>query len=787
MAKQKSIKTVTLTVLTILVFVGALWADSTPKKPARDPLLGMIPSESLFCVRVNNLKGTLGSMEGFAEGLVPLPFKLTGFLEGQEWKDVNTDGDFALFGMVLQSDSANANPLADLFVGALLPVSDYNKVIRGNPDISKPDENGISKAGDHGPLITRVGRYALVCQRRDYDKLVKVKSMAGPRKRGLRSVLDAPEIRRAANEPIWAYANIQLVGKTFGPLVMGKLEEVKKMFEQMDKTQRGPMENPGVIMDMYAEVLKVLADEVQYVSVALSPTADVLNVTKTVAARDGTELADAFVATGRKGWPNKLLGYLEDGAIMNFACRINAPFLENTYLRSLDLISWLGGGMSEEDITKLKAMMVDELAAMGENLAFSFLAEDKKPPFAFKYVVQISDEKKFNKALNEQIEMMNSGAFTDIYKNLGMKINMEIKRGAAKYGDVSIDSAKLKFQSTEPDSQQGKMIEAMYGDGFDYRWALVAGHAVYAVGGDVDTQIRALIDQVKAGGPKKLGTEMKSALALLEGRGRTDFVGTFNYVRMLKMAAAMTQSLAMPGAGMPRIDITSKSNVAFAGNVRNGKLTARAALPKEHLKELVAVFGMIQQKMAEQRKQAQSKADKTGFVPLFNGRDLSGWEPSGGAKWVVKDGLLIGTQGENNAPGDLFTKAAYKDFELTCTYRVEWPCNTGIWFRYQSPRKAYQADILEYKNPVCYSGSLYCPGKMFIAMNEDKSLVDREGWNTMKVRAEGDHIQIWINDHKVADVHDDSTDSGKIGFQVHPGAQFGPMKIVVRELLLKAL
>jgi len=178
---------------------------------------------------------------------------------------------------------------------------------------------------------------------------------------------------------------------------------------------------------------------------------------------------------------------------------------------------------------------------------------------------------------------------------------------------------------------------------------------------------------------------------------------------------------------------------------------------------------------------------QTGFVKLFNGRDLTGWETSGGARWVVEDGLLVGTQGENNAPGDLFTTDTYRDFLVTVTYRVEWPCNSGLWFRYQSPRKAYQADILEYKNPVCYSGTLYCPGKMFLAMNEDKTLVDREGWNTIKVRAEGDHIQTWINGHKVADVHDDTTDSGRIGFQVHPGEQFGPMKIVVRELLLKPL
>lgn len=178
---------------------------------------------------------------------------------------------------------------------------------------------------------------------------------------------------------------------------------------------------------------------------------------------------------------------------------------------------------------------------------------------------------------------------------------------------------------------------------------------------------------------------------------------------------------------------------------------------------------------------------KAGFLRIFNGKDLTGWEQSGGAKWVVEDGAIVGTQGDNYAHGDLFTTDTYKDFLLTATYKVEWPCNTGVWFRYQSASKAYQADILEYKNPECYSGSLYCPGKMFIAMNTDKTLVDRDGWNTMKIRAEGDHIQIWLNGRQVADVQDDTSDSGKIGFQVHPGEEFGPMKIIVREMLLKPL
>ncbi len=175
------------------------------------------------------------------------------------------------------------------------------------------------------------------------------------------------------------------------------------------------------------------------------------------------------------------------------------------------------------------------------------------------------------------------------------------------------------------------------------------------------------------------------------------------------------------------------------------------------------------------------------YTKLFNGKDLTGWETSGEALWGVEDGLLVGTQGRNNAPGDLFTAADYRDFEAIVVYRVHWPCNSGVWFRYQSPQKAYQADILEYKNPEAYSGTLYCPGKLFLAINADKTLENHEDWNTMKIRAERDHLQIWLNDRQVADVYDTTTDSGKIGFQVHPGDEFAQMKIVVREVLLKEL
>jgi len=174
---------------------------------------------------------------------------------------------------------------------------------------------------------------------------------------------------------------------------------------------------------------------------------------------------------------------------------------------------------------------------------------------------------------------------------------------------------------------------------------------------------------------------------------------------------------------------------------------------------------------------------------LFNGKDLTGWQPEGNAKWTVREGLLVGQQGPGNTPGDLLTADSYSDFELTVTYRIVWPANSGIWYRYQSGEKTYQADILEYQNPFALSGSLYQPGPggPFAAVNTDASIIDRDGWNTMVIRAVGNRQVIILNGKKVVDVRADVSDSGRIGFQVHPGDEFAKMQIIVREMLLRDL
>jgi hypothetical protein len=186
---------------------------------------------------------------------------------------------------------------------------------------------------------------------------------------------------------------------------------------------------------------------------------------------------------------------------------------------------------------------------------------------------------------------------------------------------------------------------------------------------------------------------------------------------------------------------------------------------------------------------AQEEAEEKGanWEELFNGEDLTGWKAEGAAKWAVEDGVLVGRQGENGAPGDLFTEKEFGDFVAVVEYKVQWPANTGIWFRYQSPEKSYQADILEYANPVAYSGTIYCPGKMFLSINKDKALEKKDDWNTMKIKAVGDHLQVWLNGEKVGDVKEDSFATGRLGFQVHAGDEFTGMSIQVRTVKVKMI
>ena len=197
-----------------------------------------------------------------------------------------------------------------------------------------------------------------------------------------------------------------------------------------------------------------------------------------------------------------------------------------------------------------------------------------------------------------------------------------------------------------------------------------------------------------------------------------------------------------------------------------------------YLLAVAAMAALVAGGLTQGASDEQTKAE---WKSIFNGKDLEGWKAQGNAIFKVEDGCLLGTQTDGRG-GDLFTADEWDNFELRFTYKVVWPANSGVWFR-----TGYQYDILKWTNPVAYSGTLYCSGKMFLTRNADESIENRDGWNEAQMYANGDHLILWLNGRKVGECHDKSYAKGKVGIQVHGGDGFKNMKIIIKKIEIRPL
>jgi len=605
MLKSRRLRDVaTLGSLVLFIFAGTLFAQS----PADSELLKMIPAKTLFCVRVNNFDYTLNQIDQFLAGASPMPMgvsmlarmQLANLLGSPQLTGLNTNGSFAVFGATMPGETMQNNAIPDIFVGILAPVTDYKQFIEGNTNCTEGDEKGISKITMNGTpvmLAAKAGNYSLMSWANDYDKLVTMtKAISATGSAGLSGILDAAETKQAQTEPIWAYGNMQQVSGTFGPMISAKLEEITTTMKSVEANRQGASSaSIQNIMNMYASILETLMKETKSVSIAINPKPDVLNITKTISAIPGTDMAKMFTADGTSQRENTLLTYLEDGAIANFGATINTAFWKKLNVRSIDLFAMMGGdSISAEDITEFKTLATNVTDCLDGPLAYSFSNNVKnKPPFTVKYVVAVKDEKKFTQLIEKATDIMKTSGLMDFYKSLGIETNFSMKNGVDNYKGISISSAKLTMKSTDANSPQAQMITSMYGDGFDYRWGMVDRLFACAVSGDVNSTIRELIDQVKADSPKQIGTEMKTALSLLPEANRADFVITFNVLRLFNFA---TSIVPMP---IPPMDVETKSNIVIAGRASDSRMVVNMAIPKQHLIEIVSAFMMMQQKMAQ--------------------------------------------------------------------------------------------------------------------------------------------------------------------------------------------
>jgi hypothetical protein len=208
----------------------------------------------------------------------------------------------------------------------------------------------------------------------------------------------------------------------------------------------------------------------------------------------------------------------------------------------------------------------------------------------------------------------------------------------------------------------------------------------------------------------------------------------------------------------------------------------------------------------------ESFAAEDGFKPLFNGKDLSGWDGNP-ELWSVRDGCIVGaTTGPEQLPYNQFLiwrGGTVKNFELRAKIREEGN-NSGIQYRSKELKDVgpwsvggYQCDIhpAPPNNAMLYEER----GRGIVSQNGQSVIVDEQGqkwitatrepvkvdlgqWNEFTVIAQGNRLVHKINGQVTMELVDHEAAKraldGVLAFQIHRGPA---MKVAIKDVMLKEL
>ena len=162
--------------------------------------------------------------------------------------------------------------------------------------------------------------------------------------------------------------------------------------------------------------------------------------------------------------------------------------------------------------------------------------------------------------------------------------------------------------------------------------------------------------------------------------------------------------------------------------------------------------------------------------PIFNGKDLSGWQvPDGNneAGWYkALDGVLKIQSGPQKKGSILWSKKKYRNFVMEFDFRFgEGIVDSGVHVRTQDQIQIGISGSLK-RDMTC---SPYIPGKGYpVEAKNIKKLLKAKDWNTMLIQAIGKEYTVWLQGEKVMTYKSDSAiDEGPIGIQLHGGRVMG--------------
>lgn len=176
-------------------------------------------------------------------------------------------------------------------------------------------------------------------------------------------------------------------------------------------------------------------------------------------------------------------------------------------------------------------------------------------------------------------------------------------------------------------------------------------------------------------------------------------------------------------------------------------------------------------------------------IKLFNGKNLNGWKVYGTEKWYVDNGELICESGPDKKYGYLLTDKFYKNFDLSLQFKQEANGNSGVFFRSTVDGTKVKGWQVEVAPPNHDTGGIYeSYGRNWLVQipDEKENILKPEEWNTLRIVANGDRVQTYLNGQEMVDLKDEKIGAGEggIALQIHDG---GGIKVRWRDIVLKPL
>ena len=147
---------------------------------------------------------------------------------------------------------------------------------------------------------------------------------------------------------------------------------------------------------------------------------------------------------------------------------------------------------------------------------------------------------------------------------------------------------------------------------------------------------------------------------------------------------------------------------------------------------------------------SEAASQDAGWVTLFDGKSLDGWDQVGESNWRVEDGAIVVDKMAGKDAGYLVTKNSYKNFVVRVEFWSSDDANSGIYFRCLDAKKitdrtCYEANIFDKRPDPSYG-----TGAITRYVEVDPMPKAAGNWNTYEVTAKGRDITVVLNGQTTA-------------------------------------